>query len=220
MKNSRLESNCSWMTYVITPECVRVKSWSSTSKLPLDLSFTFQLILAYVQINWKGQNESADTDVHLRVGTETEVIWPTCIHSHWLRMSQYEWQLKGRSAAEIRTELLTKWQAITNTWRVLSELLPVVSEELGSGHHMKDEEGGGKEQYLVHRLPLSHVPSLGLLDSSPCQSEGRGEEDEEGVTGGRVWIESKVSSRWISMCFLQGGPLQLPIRRGHGERMC
>lgn len=71
---------------------------------------------------------------------------------------------------------------------------PVVSEELGSGHHVKDEEGGGKEQYLVHRLPLSHVPSLGLLDSSPCQSEGRGEEDEEGVTGGRAWIESKVSS--------------------------
>lgn len=70
----------------------------------------------------------------------------------------------------------------------------MVSEELGSGHHMKDEEGGGKEQYLVHRLPLSHVPSLGLLDSSPCQSEGRGEEDEEGVTGGRAWIESKVSS--------------------------
>lgn len=84
---------------------------------------------------------------------------------------------------------LTKWQAIINTGRVLSELLPVVSEELRSAHHMKDEEGGGKKQRLVHCLPLSHVPSLGLSHSSLCQSEGRGGEDggeEEGAGGS--WI--------------------------------
>lgn len=72
-------------------------------------------------------------------------------------------------------------------------LLPVVSEELGSAHHMKDEEGGGQKQRLVHFLPLSHVPSLVLSHSSLCQSEGRGEEDEG--EGGGSWSAAKVSSR-------------------------
>lgn len=50
------------------------------------------------------------------------------------------------------------------------------SEELWSAHHMQDEEGGGKKQRLVHRLPLSHVPSLALSHSSLCQrrTKGRG----------------------------------------------
>lgn len=95
-------------------------------------------------------------------------------------------------------------------------MLPVVSEELGSGHHMKDEEGGGKEQYLAHRLPLSHVPSLVLSDSSLCQSVGRGEEDEEGVSVGKGvnCIQSLLTG------FLQGGRLQLPVRKKHGEKTC
>lgn len=50
----------------------------------------------------------------------------------------------------------------------------MVSEELRRAHHMKDEEGGGKKQRLVHCLPLSHVPSLGLSHASLCQSEGGG----------------------------------------------
>lgn len=37
---------------------------------------------------------------------------------------------------------------------------PVVSKELGSAHHMKDEEGGGEQQHLVHGLSLSHVLQL------------------------------------------------------------
>lgn len=59
----------------------------------------------------------------------------------------------------------------------------MVSEELRSAHHMKDEEGGGQKQRLVHRRPLSHVPSLGLSHSSLCQSEGRGGEEDEGEGG-------------------------------------
>lgn len=86
---------------------------------------------------------------------------------------------------------LTKWQAIINTGRVLSELLPVVSEELRSAHHMKDEEGGGKKQHLVHCLPLSHVPSL---FSVPVGGKRRG-----GWRGGRGWggrgSEPKSTSR-------------------------
>lgn len=39
---------------------------------------------------------------------------------------------------------------------------PVLSEEVGSAHHMKDEEGRGEQQRLVHCLPLSHVSSPGL----------------------------------------------------------
>lgn len=31
---------------------------------------------------------------------------------------------------------------------------PIVSIELGSGHHLKDEEGGMEEQHLVHGLSL------------------------------------------------------------------
>lgn len=68
----------------------------------------------------------------------------------------------------------TKWQAIINTGRVLSELLPVGSKELWSAHHMHDEEGGKKKQRLVHRLPLSHVPSLVLSHSSLCQRRMKG----------------------------------------------
>lgn len=67
----------------------------------------------------------------------------------------------------------------------------MLSEELRSAHHVKDEEGGGKKQRLVHRLPLSHVPSLGLSHSSLVPvGRGRGEEDEgeggeAGEGGGR-----------------------------------
>lgn len=73
----------------------------------------------------------------------------------------------------------------------------MVSEELRSAHHVKDEEGGGKKQRLVHcRLVLSHVPSLGLSHSPLCQSQGRGEEDEGGGRegGGGSWIPAKASS--------------------------
>lgn len=49
---------------------------------------------------------------------------------------------------------------------------------------MKDEEGRGKEQSLVHCLPVSHVPSLNLSHASLCQSEG----------GGGLWIVANVSS--------------------------
>ena len=58
----------------------------------------------------------------------------------------------------------------------------MVSEELGSAHHMKDEEGGGKEERLVHCLPLSHVPSLSLSHSSLLCASRR--EEERGTKGG------------------------------------
>lgn len=59
---------------------------------------------------------------------------------------------------------------------------------------MKDEEGGGQEQRLVHGLPLSHVPSLATL---LCASrEGRGEE------GGRKRREGGVVDRSQSVLTL------------------
>lgn len=36
----------------------------------------------------------------------------------------------------------------------------MMCKELGSAHHMKDEEGGGEKQRLVHGLSLSHVLRL------------------------------------------------------------
>lgn len=68
----------------------------------------------------------------------------------------------------------------------------MVSEELRCAHHMKDEEGGGKKQRLVHCLPLSHVPSLRLSHSSVCQLKGIGEQDEWGGGVGWYWIVAKV----------------------------
>ena len=74
----------------------------------------------------------------------------------------------------------------------VSEPLPVVSEELGSAHHMEDEEGGGEKQRLVHRLPRSHVPprsgSHTRLRASWREEERRTmkerEEEEEGGVAG------------------------------------
>lgn len=52
-----------------------------------------------------------------------------------------------------------KWQAVINADREL----PMMPEELGSAHHMEEEEGRGEEQLLVHLLPLSHVSLAGAL---------------------------------------------------------
>lgn len=50
-----------------------------------------------------------------------------------------------------------------NADKELRVLLPMMPKELGSAHHMEDEEGRGEEQLLVHRLPLSRVSLAGAL---------------------------------------------------------
>lgn len=42
-----LQPNYSWLTHLITSDCVRVKSWSLTSLAPLDISFGFRFILVF-----------------------------------------------------------------------------------------------------------------------------------------------------------------------------
>lgn len=89
-----------------------------------------------------------------------------------------------------------------NTGSVRRELLPVVSQVLGSTHHMQYEEGGGEEQHLVHRLPLSHVPSLQLSHSSLRPWEEVYDEQPKLTSPQADCVRSPA-----------GGSLQLPVRR-------
>lgn len=104
----------------------------------------------------------------------------------------------------------------------------MVSEELGTAHHMEDEEGGGEKQRLVHCLPLSHVPLLGLSHSLLCASR---REEERRMMGEEVGGRGRVGGRRggrgqqptsprVRFFFPPGGRLQLPVRRGDVRLLC
>lgn len=96
-----------------------------------------------------------------------------------------------------------------------------------SAHHVKDEEGGGEKQCLVHRLPLSHVPLARSLTVTPLtvpvgeEEEGRmkggGEEEEEGVVD-----LSQSPPHAECVCSPAGGWLQLPVTeiKAEVQRCC
>ena len=75
---------------------------------------------------------------------------------------------------------------------------------------MKDEEGGGEKQRLVHRLPLSHVPLARSLTVTPLTvpvgEEEEEEEEEEGVLD-----PSQSPPHAEGEGSPAGGRLQLPV---------
>lgn len=97
-----------------------------------------------------------------------------------------------------------------------------------SAHHVKDEEGGGEKQRLVHRLPLSHVPLARSLTVTPLtvpvgeEEEGRmkgGEEEEEEE---EVVDLSQSPPHAECVCSPAGGWLQLPVTeiKAEVQRCC